>query len=279
MDLSALINIVYLLAALTFMLGIKLMCHPESAPGGNLIAGVGMVAAVIVTLMDIGIERFDYILGGLALGAAIGWRLVQQISAQKNPQILALLNSFGGLASLLVAWATFHAHPEGQGFFGGLALWATVVFGAFSFSGSLLVWARLAEKLFSGKAFMYSGQQLVATAIFIAILISGILFSVDMVAPGAYRCFAIFAVLALLLGMAMVIHVSSAELPVMICLLNSYTGIAVCCSGFMLQNPLLVTAGALVGASGIALTRSMCRDLGRPASYFLFGAFAIHRGR
>ena len=87
MDLSALINIVYLLAALTFMLGIKLMCHPESAPGGNLIAGVGMVAAVIVTLMDIGIERFDYILGGLALGAAIGWRLVQQISAQKNPQI------------------------------------------------------------------------------------------------------------------------------------------------------------------------------------------------
>jgi NAD(P) transhydrogenase subunit beta len=276
MELSTLINIVYLLSAVTFMLGFKLMGRPETAQSGNLISGVGAAAAVVVTLMDLHIERYEYVLIGMVVGAAIGLRLGKKTPESKIPQITSLLNGFGGLASFLVAWAEFHAHPAGQGFTGGLVLWLAAVFGALTFSGSLLAWARLEEKLLSNKSITYSGQQVVSSAILLGILVSGLLFAVDTVAPEAYRSFAIFAVLALLLGIALVVHISHDEMPVMICLLNSYSGIAVCACGFILQNTLLIAAGALVGSSGIALTLNMCKDLDRPASYFFLGAFVVY---
>lgn len=276
MELGTLINIVYLLSAVTFILGFKLMARPESAKNGNLISGVGATAAVIVTLMDLHIERYEYVLAGMIVGAAIGLRLAKNTADSKMPQMTSLLNGFGGLASFLVAWAEFHAHPEGQGFFGGLALWLATVFGALVFSGSVLVWARMEGKVFPGKAVAYSGQQLVSSIVLIGLLVSGLLFSLDTVAPEAYRCFAIFAVLALLLGIAIVMHVQTAEMSVMTCLLNSYSGIAVCATGFILQNTLLITAGALVGAGGISLTLNMCKDMGRPAAYFFLGAFVVH---
>lgn len=276
MELSTLIHIVYLLSAVTFILGFKLMGQPESAKSGLLISGVGMVAAVIVTLMDVHIERYEYVLIGIVVGAAIGLRMGKKTPESKMPQMVGLLNGFGGLASFLVAWAEFHAHPEGQGATGGLVLWLAAVFGSLTFSGSVVAWARMEEKFFSSKAITYSGQQLVSSAILLGILVSGLLFAADTVAPEAYRCFAVFAVLALLLGIALVVHISLAEMPVMVCLLNSYSGIAVCATGFLLQNPLLIVAGALVASSGISLTLNMCKDLGRRASYFFLGAFVVH---
>ena len=273
MELSTLINIVYLLSAVTFILGFKLMSHPETAKNGNLISGVGMAAAIIVTLMDLHIERYDYILTGIVVGAAIGLRLARKTPDQKMPQVVGLLNGFGGLASLLVAWAEFHAHPEGQGFLGGFVLWLTAIFGALTFSGSLLVWARLEEKFVSGKSVVYNGQQLVSAAIFLAVLLAGLMFSIDTVAQDAYRYFAIFSVLALVLGVVYTLPMGNADMPVVICLLNSYSGVAACASGFIIQNNLLIAAGALVGASGIALCMEMSKTLGRPFSYFFLGAF------
>ncbi len=273
MDLNTLINIVYILSAITFILGFKLMSSPESAKRGNLISGAGMAAAIIVTLMDLHVERYEYILIGVAVGTAIGLWLAYKTPMTGMPQMVGLLNGFGGLASLFVAWGEYHAHPEGQGISGGLILWLTAIIGAVTFSGSLIAWAKLEEKFISGKPITYNGQQIVTGAILLGILATGVLFAMDTVAPEAYRYFAVFAVLALALGIALVIPIGGADMPVVICLLNSYSGMAACASGFIVQNNLLIVAGALVGASGIILTLIMCKAMNRSVANVFLGGF------
>lgn len=273
MDLNTLINIVYILSAITFILGFKLMSSPESAKRGNLISGAGMAAAIIVTLMDLHVERYDYILIGVVVGTAIGLWLAYKTPMTGMPQMVGLLNGFGGLASLFVAWGEFHAHPEGQGMSGGLILWLTAIIGSVTFSGSLIAWAKLEEKFISGKPITYNGQQIVTGAILFGMLATGVLFAMDTVAPEAYRYFAVFAVLALALGVALVIPIGGADMPVVICLLNSYSGMAACASGFIVQNNLLIVAGALVGASGIILTLIMCKAMNRSVANVFLGGF------
>lgn len=273
MDLNTLINIVYILSAVTFILGFKLMSSPESAKRGNLISGVGMGAAIIVTLMDTHVERYDLILIGIAVGTAIGLWLAFKTAMTGMPQMVGLLNGFGGLASLFVAWGEFHAHPEGQGFFGGIVLWLTAIIGSVTFSGSLIAWAKLEEKFISGKPITYTGQQIVTGAVVLGMVAAGVLFSMDTVAPEAYRYFAVFAVLALVLGVTLVIPIGGADMPVVICLLNSYSGMAACASGFIVQNNLLIVAGALVGASGIILTLIMCKAMNRSVANVFLGGF------
>jgi NAD(P) transhydrogenase subunit beta len=273
MELSTLINIVYILSAVTFILGFKLMSNPESARRGNLISGVGMVAAILVTFMDMHVERYDFILMGGLVGTAVGLWLAYKTPMTGMPQMVGLLNGFGGLASLLVAWAEFHAHPQGQGFSGGLVLWLTAIIGAVTFSGSLVAWAKLEEKFISGKPIQYNGQQFVTGAVILGMLGGGLFFALDTVAPEAYRYFAIFCVLAFVLGILLVIPIGGADMPVVICLLNSYSGMAACASGFIVQNNLLIVAGALVGASGIILTLIMCKAMNRSVANVFLGGF------
>ncbi|MBK8196643.1 MAG: NAD(P)(+) transhydrogenase (Re/Si-specific) subunit beta [Lewinellaceae bacterium] len=273
MELTTLINIVYILSAITFILGFKLMSSPVSAKRGNIISAVGMGAAIVVTLMDTHVERFEFILGGMVIGTAIGLLFAFRTPMTGMPQMVGLLNGFGGLASLLVAWAEFHAHPEGQGVFGGTVLWLTAIIGSITFSGSLIAWAKLEEKFISGKPIMYTGQQFVTGAVLFGILATGVLFALDTVAPEAYRYFALFTVLAFIIGILLVIPIGGADMPVVICLLNSYSGMAACASGFIVQNNLLIVAGALVGASGIILTLIMCKAMNRSVANVFLGGF------
>jgi len=270
MDLNALTNIVYLLSAVTFVLGIKLMCHPETAQRGNLIAAVGIVSAVVVTLMDAHIERFEYILIGLVAGALFGLRFARQTPMTSILPAVALLNGFGGLASLLVAWAEFHAHPAGQGWLGGILLWFAAISGGTAFSGSIMMWGKVQGKI-SGKPFGW--QRYVSLAIIFGMAASGVLFSMDTVAPNAYRYFALFAVLSTILGAIWAAPFDKNDFPTAISMLNACAGLAACVLGLVFQNILLVAAGALVCGSGIALALSMLKETTRPAVNVLAGGF------
>lgn len=257
MELSALIHIVYVLSAITFLLGFKLMGNPESAQRGNLISGAGMAAAVLVTLMDMHVARFDYILFGLLAGTAGGLWLVKNTDPTSPLPALALLNGGAGLAALLVAFAQFYAHPEGQGFAGGLAMCATAVAGTVAFAGSLTVWAGMTKRLIPDKLLVVRKWRYVYLAFSLLILLAGILFASDPVAPEAYRYFFIFTLLALALGVALALPDSHKNFPAAVSLFNSYSGVAACAAGFILQNPLMIVAGALVGAGGITLRNQM----------------------
>jgi NAD(P) transhydrogenase subunit beta len=257
MEMSALIHIVYVLSAITFLLGFKLMGNPESAQRGNLISGAGMAAAVLVTLMDIHVARFDYILFGLLAGTAGGLWLVKNTDSALPLPAVALLNGAGGLAALLVAFAQFYAHPEGQGFAGGLAMCATAVAGMVAFAGSLTVWAGMTERLVSDKFMVVRKWRYVYLILSVLILLAGILFASDPVAPEAYRYFFIFTLLALALGAALALPDSHKNFPAAISLFNTYSGAAACAAGFILQNPLMIIAGALTGAGSIALRNQL----------------------
>lgn len=272
MGLESLINIVYILSAVTFILGFKMMSNPESARRGNIISAVGMGAAIVVTLMYPEIVRYQFIVIGMIIGAGIGLLFAYRTPMTGMPQMVGLLNGFGGLASLLVAWAEFSAHPV-QEIFGGIVLWLTAIIGAVTFSGSVIAWAKLEERFISGKPIMYKGQQIVTVAVLAAIVLLGVLFAIDTAAPDAVRFLAIVSVLALALGVMLVIPIGGADMPVVICLLNSYSGMAACASGFVVQNNLLIVAGALVGASGIILTLIMCKAMNRSVANVFLGGF------
>jgi len=272
MTLESLINIVYILSAITFILGFKLMSNPESARRGNIISGVGMGAAIVVTLMFPEVVRYQYIAIGMFAGTAIGLLFAYRTPMTGMPQMVGLLNGFGGLASLLVAWAEYFAHPA-QEVFGGAILWLTAVIGAITFSGSFIAWAKLEEKFISGKPIMYTGQQIVTSAVVGTTLLLGILFALNTSAPNALLYLGIVSALALALGIMLVIPIGGADMPVVICLLNSYSGMAACASGFIVQNNLLIVAGALVGASGIILTLIMCKAMNRSVANVFLGGF------
>lgn len=268
--MNALTNIVYFLSAATFVLGIKLLRHPETAQRGNLIAAVGMVSAVAVTLMDARIGRFEYILIGLVAGALFGLRFARQTPLTDNLPAVALLNGFGGLASLLVAWAEFHAHPAGQGWLGGILLWLATISGGAAFSGSITIWGRMQGKI-SGKLFGW--QRYVALAVIFGIAASGFLFSMDTVAPNAYRYFALFAVLSLIFGAIWAVPFEKTDFPVAVSMHNACAGLAACALGFVFQNTLLVAAGALVCGSGVSLAITMLKSASRPPANILAGGF------
>ena len=272
MALTNLINLVYILSAVTFILGFKMMSSPESAQRGNLISGLGMATAIIVTLMLPDIERFQFIFMGAAVGAAIGLFFAYRTPMTGMPQMVGLLNGFGGLASWFVALAEFES-PRDQGLFGGSVLWLAAIIGAVTFSGSIIAWAKLDEKFISGKPIMYKGQQIVTLVVMLGMLACGIMFAKDTLDPNALYYFGGFSLFAFILGILLTIPIGGADMPVVICLLNSYSGMAACASGFVVGNTLLIVAGALVGASGIILTLIMCKAMNRSVANVFLGGF------
>lgn len=270
MDLYTLINIVYVLSAVTFIVGFKLMSHPATAQRGNLIAAVGIVSAVVVTLMDAHIGRFEYILIGLVAGTLVGLQLARRTSMTGILPAVALLNGFGGLAGFLVAWAEFHAHPAGQGWLGGALLWLAAVSGSVAFSGSMTMWGKMEQKI-SGKPVGW--QRHISRVLVFGVTASGVLFALDTVAPEAYRYFALFAVLALILGAVWAVPFDKSDFSAAVSILNACSGLSACASGFVFQNTLLVATGALVCGGGIALARSILKETNRPAANVLAGGF------
>ncbi len=271
-DIRTLLNLVYILSAVAFILGFKLMGRPTTARQGNFISAMGMGAAVVATLLFPEVVRYTYLTVGLVVGAVIGALFAYRTPMTGMPQMVGLLNGFGGAASLLVAWAEFVARPQ-QPIYQGVIIWLTVLIGTVTLSGSLVAWAKLEERFIPTKPVLYPGQRVVSVAILAAILAGGIWFALDTSAPTALQALGGVTALAFALGILLVIPIGGADMPVVISLLNSYSGMAACASGFIIQNNLLIVSGALVGASGIILTLIMCKAMNRSVANVVLGGF------
>jgi H+-translocating NAD(P) transhydrogenase subunit beta len=258
----------YILASILFIIGLKMLSSPLTARKGNWVSAVGMLIAIIATLCYSGLS-YQWIAVGLIAGSVLGAAGAQMVQMTAMPEMVALYNGFGGIASLLVGWAEFHsgAHMEP---FTLTAIFLTVLIGGITFTGSLIAYAKLAQKM-NGKPLLFKGQQLINAALVGITLLCGILFALSVGNP--YPFFLAFAALSLVLGVLTVIPIGGADMPVVIALLNSYSGLAASMAGFIISNTVLIVAGSLVGASGLILTNIMCKAMNRSLLSVLFSGF------
>ena len=263
----------YLVAAVLFILGLKRLNTPATARSGNRLSAVGMLLAIVITLFDRAILSYGVIAAGLLVGGAVGLWAARAVKMTSMPQMVALLNGLGGAASLLVGGAEFlRAELLGAQLplETGISIALALIIGAVTFSGSLVAWAKLQEVI-SGRPITFPGLQAVNATIFVVILA---LSAYQLATPEALLWpFYAAVTLSLLLGVLLVIPIGGADMPVVISLLNSYSGIAAAMTGFVIGNTVLIIAGALVGSSGIILSQIMCRAMNRSLTNVLFGAF------
>jgi NAD(P) transhydrogenase subunit beta len=264
------INIGYIVAAILFILGLKMLSSPATARRGNLTSAIGMLIAVIVTLINKDIIDYKFIVLGLLIGSVIGALAARLVAMTAMPQMVALFNGFGGIASLLVGWAEYDA-GQSLPLSTLLPIYLTIIIGGLTFTGSLIAYGKLAERITS-KPVLFPGQQVINALILIAVLVLGVLYCGDLT-TFSYNIFIAAVVLAFFLGVMVVIPIGGADMPVVISLLNSYSGLAACAAGFVIQNNVLIVAGALVGAAGIILTSIMCKAMNRSLSNVLFSGF------
>ena len=265
------ITLAYLVAAVLFILGLKQLSSPKGARNGNFTAAAGMVIALLATLplLHFTTAGVTIILIGVAIGGVVGVVGARRVKMTAIPQMVALFNGVGGGAAALVAVAEllrFGVHP---GFTVAFPSVFSIVIGSVSFAGSMVAFAKLQE-LMTGTPITYPGQQLVNGLLAAAIV--GFVIAVLAVASVPFS-FISLMVLALVLGVAFVLPIGGADMPVVISLLNAFTGLAVAASGFTLKNFALIVAGTLVGASGSLLTKMMSDAMGRSLASVLFGAF------
>ncbi len=279
-------NVFYLLAAILLYFAIKGLTHPRTAVRGNMLGALGMFIAVIVTLIDARIIGWEWIIGGLVIGSIAGVILATRIKMTAMPQLVGLFNGLGGLASFIVAGA---ALAETLQEFGPIAettetdlrtfiplsmLIATVasgIIGSITFSGSIIACGKLMEHWYIDK-WVVPGQRIVnGTLAMIAVLLAlGFMINVGEL----HWLYWVIVAVSLVLGVFLVTPIGGADMPVVIALLNSYSGLAAAATGFVISNTILVVAGALVGASGLILTAIMCKAMNRTLTNVLFGAMA-----
>lgn len=266
-------RLLYLVAAVLFITGIKRLQSPETARGGNGLSAVGMLLAILVTLMSQSIVSYTTIVVGLLVGGGLGLWIARTVKMTSMPQMVALLNGMGGGASLFVASAEF-LHAEGAGIAAALDVDIStqlgVLVGAVTLTGSLIAFAKLQE-LMSGRPITFGWQKTLNALILLTILGLGAWLVADPNAPVV--AFYVVIGLSLLLGVLLVIPIGGADMPVVIALLNSYSGIAAALTGFVIRNEVLIVSGALVGSSGIILSQIMCKAMNRSLANVLFGAF------
>jgi NAD(P) transhydrogenase subunit beta len=269
--MTIVIALAYLVAAVLFILGLKQLSSPKSARNGNFIAAGGMVIALLATipLLHFTKSGLEIIGIGILIGAVVGTVGARMVKMTAIPQMVALFNGVGGGAAALVAVAEllrFGEHPALAQAFPSVF---SIVIGSVSFAGSMVAFAKLQE-LMTGTPITYPGQQLVNGLIAAAII--GFVIAVLAIASVPFS-FLSLMILALILGVAFVLPIGGADMPVVISLLNAFTGLAVAASGFTLNNFALIVAGTLVGASGSLLTKMMSDAMGRSLASVLFGAF------
>jgi len=277
--LDAVIQIAYIVSAILFILGLKMMSKIPTAAKGNLISSVGMLIAIVATLL----YKFKYdemgfvtIGAGLIAGGLIGAVAAVRVPMTSMPEFVALFNGSGGLASMLVGVAEYYKllgnADHKMTFISLLATYLAILIGGVTFTGSVVAYAKLAEKI-DGKPILFKGQQLINGLVLALLLIGAVAFLVDPVTPIAKLAFVVACVLSLILGVLVTIPIGGADMPVVISLLNSYSGLAACAAGFVISNTVLIVAGSLVGASGIILTNIMCKAMNRSLANVLFSGF------
>jgi NAD(P) transhydrogenase subunit beta len=266
------INFTYVLAAALFILGLKLLGHPSSARKGNALSSIAMLLAIIVTLFDQQIVNFELIAIAMIAGSIVGIFAARLIAMTSMPELVSLLNGIGGLASLFVAWSTVEGNSQ-LSHFVLIVTFLALLIGGVTFSGSLIAWAKLSERI-TGRSITFSGQVVFNLLLVAAIVLTGYVFVAQPeLSISMTQVVYISMGLALLFGVMLVLPIGGADMPVVISLLNSYSGLAACAAGFALQNNILIVAGSLVGASGIILTQIMCKAMNRSLSNVLFSGF------
>jgi NAD(P) transhydrogenase subunit beta len=269
---STAISIAYLVSAVCFILGIKRLGSPKTAPGGNLIAAIGMAIAIVVTLLHQDVVSYTGIAIGVIVGSIIGVFTAQRVEMTAMPQMVAAFNGLGGAASALVAAAELvrldmaSTPPTIEV---SVPIVLGTLIGAVTLSGSFIAFAKLQE-IMDGRPIVFGGQQPLNALIGLAIVGLSAAVVIDPTSMGAFW---LVAALALALGILLVIPIGGADMPVVISLLNSYSGLAACATGFVLGNQVLIISGSLVGASGIILTQIMCKAMNRSLFNVIFGAF------
>jgi NAD(P) transhydrogenase subunit beta len=264
----------YVLAAVLFIIGLKKLSHPKTARNGNIIASIGMLIAIVVTLVAFDVLDYKLIAIGMIIGAIIGATFAKKVKMTGMPQMVAIFNGFGGGASALVAAAEFYT-KVGQGeqttfLLSTIAL--SVLVGTLTFTGSFIAFGKL-DGFISGQPIVFKGQKLLNAIIAIALITCSIMMVINPDQMMAY--FLAVVILAALLGITIVIPIGGADMPVVISLLNSYSGIAAAATGFVLLNNGLIISGALVGASGLILTNIMCKGMNRSLANVIFGAVGL----
>jgi NAD(P) transhydrogenase subunit beta len=274
--MESLPNYLYIAASVFFVYGLKMLGKANTARKGNMVSAIGMLIAVIATLMSAELA-IKWIVIGAVVGSIIGAAAARMVKMTSMPEMVGLFNGFGGLASLLVGWAEYHRISSGgeSNLFTLVAIALTVLIGGVTFSGSMIAYAKLAEKM-EGKPILFKAQQLVNAAILILGVVGAVF--VCMNPTSTYAIFIGMVVVSMILGVLVTIPIGGADMPVVIALLNSYSGLAACAAGFVILNNVLIVAGALVGASGLILTSIMCKAMNRSLANVMFAGVGATSG-
>lgn len=273
------INLAYIIAAIMFIIGLKMLGRADTARQGNRLSAVGMLIAIVAALVTHTQIHWLWIAVGFIAGGLVGAFASRLVAMTAMPEMVALFNGFGGAASLLVGWAEYQRYVSdgtvsNAGDFVLLIIIVTILIGGVTFTGSVIAWGKLSGKVPS-KPIQYAGQQPVNFGILLMLVCGTLLFApLRGISPfSSYTLMLLIVLLALILGVTFVIPIGGGDMPVVISLLNSFSGMAACAAGFVITNNVLIVAGALVGSSGIILTNIMCRAMNRKLTNVLFSGF------
>ncbi len=262
--------IFYLVASVLFIIGIKKLGSPKTARQGNQYSAVGMLIAIIVTLIDQRIVTFEWIIIGMIIGSVIGATIAIKVEMTAMPQMVGLLNGFGGGASALVAFSEYFHSAGSNDVQTSITVVLSILIGAITFSGSLIAFGKL-QGIVTGRSVKFPMQNLINVLLILFVIALGVIAVAD---PDSAFVYELIVVIALLMGVLLVMPIGGADMPVVISLLNSYSGIAASMTGFVLGNNILIITGALVGASGIILTDIMCKGMNRSLMNVLLGGWS-----
>jgi NAD(P) transhydrogenase subunit beta len=288
--LQNLAQLLYLVSAALFIVGLKGMTKVKSARNGNTISAVGMLLAIVGTLVEAGRIDYRWIIAGVVVGSIIGWIGAMRVPMTMMPEMVAIFNGFGGAASVLVAVSTLYLLYLEKGLterlasvIGGssaLTIALSILIGGVTFSGSVVAYLKLQGKIVKSEPVLIPGRHVINAVLFLVPLAVGIWFAFGTLEPSTTALLAWgVVVLSLILGVMLVIPIGGADMPVVISLLNSYSGLAAAATGFVINNAMLIVAGALVGASGLILTKVMTVAMNRSLTNVIFGGFgAIAEG-
>ena len=276
------IAIAYIVSAVLFIFGLKMLGKADTAVKGNLVSFVGMMLAIAATLLYVGID-WKIIGAGVLVGGVIGGVAAARVPMTSMPEFVALFNGTGGLASLLVGVAeymhnfgSYETTPE-LNMVNIIATYLAVLIGGVTFTGSMIAYGKLAEKL-NSKPWLFKGQNIVNILILVTVIACGVVFVMNPDAPLAQNLFYVSIAVSLVMGVMVTVPIGGADMPVVISLLNSYSGLAACAAGFVINNTVLIVSGSLVGASGIILTVIMCKAMNRSLANVLFSGFGAAGG-
>ncbi len=263
----------YIVASVMFIMGLLWLRSPETARAGNRLSALGMLIAVVFTLLNRNIVSFEWIIAGLIVGSLIGAIAARQVQLTAMPQMVAIFNGFGGAASAVVAAAQIVSQNDTGNVdpVVSVTVGLSVLIGSLTLTGSLIAFGKL-QGIVATQPVLLPMRHVIVVLLAIGALVMAGLMIYD---PRLEWALIAMAVIALIIGVLIVIPIGGADMPVVIALLNSYSGLAAAATGFVIDNPMLIIAGSLVGASGLILTRIMTRAMNRSLGNVMFGGFGV----